>query len=49
MKPDDPQDTDFRGRRFWLDRLERFNGNYLQAEMVKAFLDSVEDRRRFDQ
>jgi len=29
MKPDDPQDTDFRGRRFWLDRLERFNGNHL--------------------
>ena len=47
--PDDPQDTDFRGWRFWLDKLEQFNGNYIAAEMVKAFLDSVEYRQRFGQ
>jgi pimeloyl-ACP methyl ester carboxylesterase len=47
--PDDPQDTDFRGWRFWLDKLNQFNGNFVQAEMVKAFLGSTEYRRRFGQ
>ncbi len=47
--PDDPQDTDFRGWKFWLDKLNEANGNYVQAEMVKAFLDSIEYRRRFGQ
>jgi hypothetical protein len=45
--PDDPQDTDFRGWKFWLDKLNQFNGNFVQAEMVKAFLDSTEYRQRF--
>ncbi len=40
-----------RGRRveynFWLSKLNTFGGNYLDAEMVKAFLDSTEYRRRF--
>jgi hypothetical protein len=45
--PDDPQDVDFRGWKFWLDKLNQFNGNYVQAEMVKAFLDSIEYRTRF--
>ncbi len=45
--PDDPQDTDFRGWRFWLDKLNEANGNFVQAEMVKAFLDSIEYRTRF--
>ncbi len=45
--PDDPQDVDFTGWRFWLDKLNQFNGNYIQAEMVKAFLSSVEYRQRF--
>jgi len=45
--PDDPQDTDFRGWKFWLDKLNQFNGNYVNAEMVKAFLDSIEYRTRF--
>lgn len=47
--PDDPQDTDFRGWKFWLDKLNQFGGNFVQAEMVKAFLDSTEYRRRFGQ
>jgi hypothetical protein len=45
--PDDPQDTDFRGWKFWLDKLNENGGNYVQAEMVKAFLDSIEYRTRF--
>ncbi len=45
--PDDPQDTDFRGWKFWLDKLNEFNGNFVDAEMVKAFLISGEYRQRF--
>lgn len=45
--PDDPQDTDFRGWKFWLDKLNQFNGNFVDAEMVKAFLVSGEYRQRF--
>ncbi len=45
--PDDPQDTNFGGWKFWLDKLNEFGGNYIQAEMVKAFLVSDEYRGRF--
>ena len=45
--PDDPQDTDFRGWRFWLDKLNEFGGNAVAAEMVKAFISSDEYRNRF--
>jgi len=45
--PDDPQDTDFRGWEFWLNKLNQFNGNFIQAEMVKAFLSSDEYIKRF--
>ncbi|MFL6334772.1 MAG: FG-GAP-like repeat-containing protein [Pyrinomonadaceae bacterium] len=47
--PDDPPDRDFSGWQFWLDKLNQFDGNYIQAEMVKAFLDSIEYRKRFGQ
>jgi hypothetical protein len=47
--PDDPQDADFRGWKFWLDKLNSFGGNFVQAEMVKAFLESIEYRQRFTQ
>ncbi|HJZ80920.1 MAG TPA: PQQ-dependent sugar dehydrogenase, partial [Pyrinomonadaceae bacterium] len=45
--PNDPQDTDYTGYDFWLTKLNQFNGNYLNAEMVKAFLSSIEYRQRF--
>jgi uncharacterized repeat protein (TIGR01451 family) len=45
--PDDPQDTDFRGWKFWQDKLNQFNGNFVQAEMVKSFLVAGEYRQRF--
>jgi len=45
--PDDPQDTDFRGWEFWLNKLNQFNGNFAEAEMVKAFLGSGEYRKLF--
>ena len=45
--PDDPPDTDFTGYNFWLSKLNQFNGNFVAAEMVKAFLSSHEYRQRF--
>jgi hypothetical protein len=47
--PDDQPDRDFSGWQFWLDKLNQFNGNFIQAEMVKAFLSSDEYRKRFGQ
>src|SRR5262245_2578251 len=45
--PNDAPDGNFDGYNFWLNKLNQFNGNYLEAEMVKAFLSSIEYRRRF--
>jgi hypothetical protein len=45
--PNDPQDTDYTGYEFWLSKLNQFNGNYANAEMVKAFILSDEYRHRF--
>ena len=47
--PDDAPDANFDGYNFWLAKLNQFGGNYLDAEMVKAFLASVEYRQRFVQ
>ena len=38
---------DFTGYNFWLDKLNQFNGNFISAEMVKAFISSGEYRQRF--
>ncbi len=43
----DTPDSDYSGYDFWLTKLIQFNGNYVSAEMVKAFLTSTEYRRRF--
>ena len=40
-------DADFTGYNFWLEKLNRFGGNYQNAEMVEAFLTSGEYRGRF--
>jgi hypothetical protein len=45
--PNDNPDGNFDGYNFWLDKLNQFNGNFVQAEMVKAFLSSDEYRHRF--
>jgi YVTN family beta-propeller protein len=47
--PDDPPDADFTGYNSWLTKLNAFNGNFVQAEMVKAFITSIEYRQRFGQ
>jgi hypothetical protein len=45
--PDAAPDSDYTGYDFWLTKLNQFNGNYINAEMVKAFLSSIEYRQRF--
>ncbi|HEX7317542.1 MAG TPA: Calx-beta domain-containing protein [Pyrinomonadaceae bacterium] len=47
--PNSGPDADFVGYNFWLGKLNEFNGNYIQAELVKAFLDSIEYKKRFGQ
>ena len=37
----------FDGYNFWLTKLNQFNGNYIAAEMVKAFITAAEYRQRF--
>jgi uncharacterized repeat protein (TIGR01451 family) len=46
-KPNDPPDSDFGGWQFWLSKLNQFNGNFVDAEMVKAFITSGEYTHRF--
>ncbi|HEV7683080.1 MAG TPA: S8 family serine peptidase [Pyrinomonadaceae bacterium] len=47
--PNDPPEAnlDFGGYNFWLGKLNQFNGNFVSAEMVKAFIISGEYRQRF--
>ena len=47
--PNSGADTDYTGYDFWLQKLNFFNGDYNQAEMVKAFITSIEYRQRFGQ
>jgi hypothetical protein len=44
--PNDPQDTDYTGYDSWLTKLNQFGGNFVNAEMVKAFISSGEYRQR---
>ncbi|HEY0078253.1 MAG TPA: M12 family metallo-peptidase [Pyrinomonadaceae bacterium] len=45
--PTDPPDADDSGYQFWLQKLNNHNGNYISAEMVKAFITAGEYRQRF--
>jgi hypothetical protein len=45
--PNSGPDTDYAGYDFWLAKLNQFKGDFLAAEMVKAFLSSNEYRGRF--
>jgi uncharacterized repeat protein (TIGR01451 family) len=47
--PNDPPEAglNFDGYNFWLGKLNEFNGNFVNAEMVKAFIVSGEYRHRF--
>ena len=43
------RDPDAAGFNFWLSKLNAFNGDFFQAEMVKSFILSPEYRSRFGQ
>jgi hypothetical protein len=47
--PNDPPEAtlDYAGYNFWLVKLNQFNGNFVSADMVKAFIVSGEYRHRF--
>jgi len=45
--PNAAPDADHTGYDFWLHKLDQFNGNYINAEMVRAFISSIEYRQRF--
>ncbi len=45
--PSEAPDGNFDGYNFWLNKLNNFNGNFIDAEMVKAFISSDEYRHRF--
>jgi hypothetical protein len=45
--PDEERDTNLDGYRFWLAKLDEFGGDFVAAEMVRAFLSSDEYRQRF--
>jgi hypothetical protein len=45
--PSEAPDSDLTGFDFWLTKLNRFNGNFIQAQMVEAFITSSEYRVRF--
>lgn len=47
--PSDAPDANFGGYNFWQQKLNQFNGDYISAEMVKAFIESSEYRQRFGQ
>lgn len=47
--PNDTPDADFTGYNFWLGKLNSFGGDYVNAELVKAFITSLEYRQRFGQ
>jgi hypothetical protein len=43
------RNSDQPGFIFWLNKLNQFNGDFTAAEMVKAFIESIEYRQRFGQ
>src|SRR4029453_2533217 len=47
--PNEFPDVNLAGYNFWLTKLNIFNGSFVNAEMVKAFIESREYRSRFGQ
>ena len=45
--PTEAPDSDFTGYDFWLTKLNQFGGNFVDAQMVQAFISSSEYRIRF--
>ena len=47
--PTDAPDFGDEGYQFWLSKLNSFGGDFVKADMVKAFITSSEYRGRFGQ
>jgi hypothetical protein len=47
--PNDPPDADHSGYNFWLTKLNDNGGDFRAAQMVLAFIDSIEYKQRFGQ
>jgi hypothetical protein len=47
--PNAAPDANFNGYTFWLTKLNQFGGDFVKAEMVRAFITSDEYRKRFGQ
>jgi hypothetical protein len=47
--PNEGPDNDFTGYDFWLTKMNQFGGDYNRAEMVKAFVSSIEYTNRVGQ
>ena len=45
--PNEGADVDYTGYEFWLRKLDSFSGDFVRAEMVRAFITSIEYRSRF--
>jgi hypothetical protein len=45
--PNDLPDADYTGYDFWLTKLDQFDGNFVNADMVRGFITSSEYRQRF--
>ena len=46
--PNEGPDADMSGYNFWLNKLDDNGGDFIRAEMVRAFIESTEYRKRFD-
>jgi len=46
--PNEGPDADMSGYNFWLRKLDDNGGDFIRAEMVRAFIESTEYRDRFD-
>ena len=46
--PDEGPDNNLDGFNFWLHKLDQANGDFHKAEMVRAFMESLEYRNRFE-
>ncbi|HEU4595636.1 MAG TPA: hypothetical protein VFS10_10880, partial [Pyrinomonadaceae bacterium] len=45
--PNDLPDTNYGGYNFWLGKLNEFGGDFRRAQMVQAFIESIEYTGRF--
>jgi len=47
--PNSAPDLNYSGYQFWLDKLETFGGDFVQAAMLSAYIEAPQYRQRFAQ